>query len=92
MIVGESPRAEDIDVNPTREKKLTNHRAASADELVRLAPPRTMSLEQSLEFVTADVCVEVTPASIRLRKTMLDANARGRRKGHARRAAAHATN
>jgi GTP-binding protein len=92
MIVGESPRAEDIDVNPTREKKLTNHRAASADELVRLAPPRTMSLEQSLEFVTADECVEVTPASIRLRKTMLDANARGRRKGHARRAAAHATN
>ena len=90
MIVGESSRGDDIDVNPTREKKLTNHRAASADELVRLAPPRTMSLEQSLEFVTADECVEVTPASIRLRKTTLDAGVRGRRKGHARRAATHA--
>jgi len=86
MIIGESSRADDIDVNPTREKKLTNHRAASADELVRLAPPRTMSLEQSLEFVTSDECVEVTPVSVRMRKTTLDANVRGRRRGHARRA------
>ncbi len=88
MIIGESSRGEDIDVNPTREKKLTNHRAASADELVRLAPPRAMSLEQSLEFVTSDECVEVTPVSVRLRKTTLDASVRGRRRGHARRAAA----
>ena len=87
MIIGDSPRREDIDVNPTREKKLTNHRAASADELVRLAPPRAMSLEQSLEFVTSDECVEVTPLSVRLRKTTLDASVRGRRRGHARRAA-----
>jgi GTP-binding protein len=90
MIIGESSRAEDIDVNPTREKKLTNHRAASADELVRLAPPRTMSLEQSLEFVTSDECVEVTPVSVRMRKTTLGANVRGRRRGHARRASAPA--
>ena len=87
MIIGESSRSEDIDVNPTREKKLTNHRAASADELVRLAPPRAMSLEQSLEFVTPDECVEVTPQSVRLRKVTLDASVRGRRRGHARREA-----
>ncbi|HEV2311173.1 MAG TPA: translational GTPase TypA, partial [Acidimicrobiia bacterium] len=91
MIVGESSRGEDIDVNPTREKKLTNHRAASADELVRLAPPRAMSLEQSLEFVTSDECVEVTPVSVRLRKTTLEASVRGRERGHARRAAARDT-
>ncbi len=88
MIIGESSRADDIDVNPTREKKLTNHRAASADELVRLAPPRTLSLEQSLEFVTSDECVEVTPVSVRMRKTTLDASLRGRRRGQARRASA----
>ena len=84
MIIGENSRTEDIDVNPTKEKKLTNHRAASADELVRLAPPRPMSLEQALEFVTSDECVEVTPQSVRLRKTVLAASVRGRQRGHTR--------
>jgi len=59
-------------VNPTKEKKLTNHRAASADELVRLVPPRPVSLEQALEFIADDECVEVTPVSLRLRKVELD--------------------
>ena len=62
MIVGENSRADDMDVNPTKEKKLTNHRAAGSDDLVRLVPPRPMSLEQALEFITDDECVEVTPA------------------------------
>ncbi|HSO96393.1 MAG TPA: translational GTPase TypA [Acidimicrobiia bacterium] len=84
MIIGEGARAGDMDVNPTREKKLTNHRAASADELVRLVPPRPMSLEQALEFIAPDEVVEVTPTSIRLRKTQLSASTRGRERGHAR--------
>jgi GTP-binding protein len=78
MIVGESSRAEEMDVNPTREKKLTNMRAAGSDDTVRLTPPRPMSLEQALEFVADDECVEVTPHSIRLRKVILDASQRGR--------------
>ena len=61
MIVGENARAEDLDVNATKEKKLTNMRAASSDETVRLIPPRPMSLEQALEFIREDECVEVTP-------------------------------
>ena len=68
MIVGESSRAEEMDVNPTREKKLTNMRASGSDDTVRLSPPRPMSLEQALEFVADDECVEVTPHSVRLRK------------------------
>ena len=76
MIVGENARAEDLDVNPTKEKKLTNMRAASSDETVRLIPPRPMSLEQALEFIREDECVEVTPASVRLRKLELDATKR----------------
>ena len=71
MIVGENSRPGDIDVNPTKEKKLTNHRAASADELVRLVPPRPVSLEQALEFIADDECVEVTPHNLRLRKVTL---------------------
>ena len=71
MIVGESPRAEDMDVNPVKEKKLTNMRSSTADELVRLTPPRTLSLEQALEFIAEDECVEVTPAAVRLRKLEL---------------------
>ena len=63
MIVGENARAEDLDVNPTKEKKLTNMRSSTADELVRLIPPRPLSLEQALEFIREDECVEVTPAS-----------------------------
>ena len=80
MIVGENARAEDMDVNPTKEKKLTNMRAAAADETVRLVPPLQMSLEQALEFVREDECVEVTPATVRLRKVVLDAAERARRR------------
>ncbi len=72
MIVGENARADDLDVNPTKEKHQTNIRAASADILVRLAPPTRLSLEGALEFVRDDECVEITPESIRLRKLILD--------------------
>ncbi|MGH9299963.1 MAG: EF-Tu/IF-2/RF-3 family GTPase, partial [Acidimicrobiales bacterium] len=85
MIVGENARAEDMDVNPTKEKKLTNVRSSTADELVRLIPPRQMSLEQALEFIREDECVEVTPAKVRLRKVVLDQADRARNAGHARR-------
>ncbi len=76
MIVGENARAGDLDVNATKEKKLSNTRSASAEELVRLIPPRPMSLEQALEFIADDECVEVTPANVRLRKVELSAQAR----------------
>jgi GTP-binding protein len=76
MIVGENARAEDLVVNATKEKKLTNMRSSTADELVRLIPPRPMSLEQALEFIRDDECVEVTPASVRLRKVELSASKR----------------
>jgi GTP-binding protein len=76
MIVGENARAEDLDVNASKPKKLTNVRAASADELVRLIPPRPLSLEQALEFIRDDECVEVTPKSVRLRKVELSASKR----------------
>jgi len=78
MVVGENARAEDMDVNPTKEKKLTNMRSSTADELVRLIPPRRLSLEQALEFIRGDECVEVTPTAVRLRKVVLDAAARRR--------------
>jgi GTP-binding protein len=84
MIVGENARAEDMDVNPTKEKKLTNMRAAAADETVRLVPPLQLSLEQALEFIREDECVEVTPSTVRLRKVILDASERGRRRAAAR--------
>jgi GTP-binding protein len=73
MIVGENARADDLDVNPTKEKKLTNMRSSTADELVRLIPPRPLSLEQALEFIGTDECVEVTPEHVRLRKLELSA-------------------
>ena len=76
MIVGENARSEDMDVNATKEKKLTNMRASTSDELVRLIPPRPLSLEQALEFIREDECVEVTPTSIRLRKVELAAGKR----------------
>ena len=76
MIVGENARAEDLDVNATKEKKLTNMRSSTADELVRLIPPKPLSLEQALEFIRADECVEVTPQGIRLRKVELSASRR----------------
>jgi GTP-binding protein len=76
MIVGENARAEDLDVNATKEKKLTNMRSSTADELVRLIPPRPLSLEQALEFIREDECVEVTPSNVRLRKLELSAQKR----------------
>jgi GTP-binding protein len=85
MLVGENSRAEDMDVNITKEKKLTNVRSATADELERLIPPRRLSLEQSLEFCREDECVEVTPDAVRLRKVILDQTVRGRATARARR-------
>ena len=76
MIVGENARADDLDVNATKEKKLTNMRSSTADELVRLIPPRPLSLEQALEFIREDECVEVTPNHVRLRKVELSAQKR----------------
>jgi small GTP-binding protein len=76
MVVGENARGEDLDVNAAKEKKLTNIRSASADELVRLIPPRPLSPEQALEFIRSDECIEVTPKSIRLRKVELSATKR----------------
>ena len=76
MIVGENARSDDLDVNPAKEKKLTNMRSSTSDELVRLIPPRPLSLDQALEFIREDECVEVTPASVRLRKVELSAQRR----------------
>jgi GTP-binding protein len=79
MIVGENSRTNDLDVNITREKKQTNMRASSADENIRLIPPRRLSLEQAIEFINDDELVEVTPNHIRLRKRVLAANQRPKR-------------
>jgi GTP-binding protein len=76
MIVGENARDADLNVNIVREKKLTNMRSSSADEAIRLVPPRLMSLEQAIEFIETDEFVEITPKSIRLRKKILKANQR----------------
>jgi GTP-binding protein len=76
MVVGENARREDLDVNASKPKKLTNMRAAAADDFARLIPPRPLSLEQAMEFIRDDECVEVTPKSIRLRKAELSASAR----------------
>jgi len=86
MIVGENSRSDDMDVNPTKEKKLTNMRSSTGDELVRLPPHRVLSLEQALEFIGDDESVEVTPQSVRLRKAVLAASERSRlnRTGRAR--------
>ncbi|MFY1637705.1 translational GTPase TypA [Solwaraspora sp. WMMB335] len=78
MLVGENSRADDMDVNITKEKKLTNMRSSTADELERLVPPRRLSLEQALEFCREDECVEVTPEAVRLRKVVLDQTVRAR--------------
>ena len=86
MIVGENSRNDDMDVNPTKEKKLTNMRASTGDVLVPLIPPRSLSLEQSLEFCRQDECLEVTPATVRLRKVELDATDRARATARAKRA------
>ncbi|MFF0073574.1 translational GTPase TypA [Streptomyces sp. NPDC005494] len=78
MIIGENSRADDMDVNITKEKKLTNMRAASADTTENVVPARKLSLEQSLEFCREDECIEVTPETVRIRKVVLDAKQRGR--------------
>ncbi|HUW02939.1 MAG TPA: translational GTPase TypA [Acidimicrobiales bacterium] len=80
MMVGENRRGDDMDVNVCREKKQTNVRAAASDNTVKLTPPRDLSLEQALEFISSDECAEVTPTSIRLRKVELDPNLRARQK------------
>jgi GTP-binding protein len=84
MVVGENPRAEDLDVNVTREKKLTNMRSSTGDELERLARPRTLGLEESLEFCAADECVEVAPQVVRIRKVILDGTTRARERARAK--------
>jgi len=80
MIIGENARAVDLDVNAVKEKKLTNMRASTADEAMRLVPPKELSLEQALEFIADDELVEVTPQTIRLRKRVLPANQRPKKK------------
>ena len=79
MIIGENARPADLDVNVTKEKKLTNMRASTADEALRLVPPRLLNLEQAIEFINDDELVEITPGSIRLRKEVLAANLRPKR-------------
>ncbi|MEU4567378.1 translational GTPase TypA [Micromonospora sp. NPDC023956] len=78
MIVGENSRSDDMDVNITKEKKLTNMRSSTADETEKLIPPRKLSLEQALEFCREDECVEVTPVAVRIRKVVLDQTQRAR--------------
>jgi GTP-binding protein len=84
MVVGENPRAEDLDVNVCREKKLTNMRSSTGEELERLARPRTLSLEEALEFCAVDECVEVAPRVVRVRKAVLDATDRARLRSRAK--------
>jgi GTP-binding protein len=80
MVIGENPRSDDMDVNICREKQQTNVRAAASDDTIRLTPPRILTLEQALEFIGDDECVEVTPNFIRLRKVTFDAGLRARSK------------
>jgi GTP-binding protein len=84
MVVGENPRAEDLDVNVCREKKLTNVRSSTADVLERLARPRKLSLEEALEFCASDECVEVTPQVVRVRKLVLEGTQRARERARTR--------
>ncbi|MGH3994088.1 MAG: translational GTPase TypA, partial [Pseudonocardiaceae bacterium] len=84
MVVGDNPRAEDMDVNVCREKKLTNIRSSAGDELERLARPRLLGLEEALEFCAVDECVEVAPDVVRVRKVVLDASQRARRRSRDR--------
>ena len=79
MIVGENARDNDLDVNCVREKKLTNMRASTADDAIRLVPFRALNLEQAIEFIAEDEFVEVTPRSLRLRKRILQSNRRPRK-------------
>ena len=88
MILGEHSRGSDLEVNPIKEKKLTNIRAAGKDDAMLLIPPRKMSLEQAIAYIEEDELVEVTPAAIRLRKRFLDPNARKRAERRSETAAA----
>jgi GTP-binding protein len=81
MLVGENSRSDDMDVNITKEKKLTNMRSSTSDEFQHLVPPRRLSLEQSLEFCREDECVEVTPETVRIRKVILSQQDRQRQRG-----------
>ena len=83
MIVGENARSNDMDVNPTKEKKLTNIRTHSHDEMLRLSPPPPLPLESAIEFIAEDELVEVTPHSLRLRKRKLSQHDRRREAGRA---------
>ncbi len=85
MVVGENSRVDEMDVNPAKEKKLTNVRSSTAEELERLTPHLQLSLEQALEFIGEDECVEVSPHSVRLRKVVLDQAVRGRQRSRSRR-------
>ncbi|SFB59625.1 GTP-binding protein [Amycolatopsis marina] len=84
MVVGENPRAEDLDINITKEKKLTNMRSSTGDELERLARPRKLGLEEALEFCSVDECVEVAPEVVRVRKVTLDINTRAKERSRAK--------
>ncbi|MEV0346678.1 translational GTPase TypA [Nonomuraea sp. NPDC050680] len=86
MIVGENSRSDDMDVNITKEKKLTNMRSSTSEETEKVIPPRNLSLEQALEFIREDECVEITPDHVRIRKVVLDASTRGRSVARAKRA------
>ena len=86
MIVGENARADDMDVNPTKEKKLTNVRSSTGDELERLIPPKLLNMEQALEFCAGDECLEVTPTDVRIRKVALSANERSKLRNRAKQA------
>ncbi len=78
MIIGENPRTEDIEVNVCKTKHLTNTRSSSADEALRLVPPKILSLEQALDYIDTDELLEVTPSHLRIRKKILDSTARYR--------------
>jgi GTP-binding protein len=90
MVIGENSRADDMDVNITKEKKLTNMRAASSDSFESMTPPRQLTLEESLEFARDDECVEVTPEVVRIRKVILDQTIRGRETARMKRQDANA--
>jgi GTP-binding protein len=91
MVVGENSRTGDMDVNPTKEKKLTNMRSKAADEHIQLEPPRELTLEGALEYIEDDELIEVTPQSIRLRKRELSASNRKRSTREAKRERERAT-
>ncbi|MEV4294710.1 translational GTPase TypA [Microbispora rosea] len=85
MIIGENSRSDDMDVNITKEKKLTNMRSSTSEETEKVIPPRVLSLEQALEFIRDDECVEITSETVRIRKTVLDSSSRGRAAARAKR-------